>query len=328
MPFRLPWFDPDRCHGRRRRRGFFEGWYYKLVGASGARTLAVIPGLFLSRDGRNRFGFVMTVDGSRVALTRYPMADVEARSDRFDLRIGANRFSAGELSLDLDAGGIPWRGTLSFTDRAPWPVTWTSPGAMGWYAYMPFMECFHGVVSLDHRIDGALDVGQARIDLAGGRGYTEKDWGRNFPSSWVWMQANHFEVPGVSLFASVAIIPFLGTTFGGSIVGLQLDGQLYRFATYTGARVRALDVEPARVRVVVEDRRHRLEMEASRGPTVRLFGPTADDMVPRVDECLASPIAVRLSLLGGPVLFEGRSPIGALEAQGDVARLRRLLELA
>ena len=31
-----------------------------------------------------------------------------------------------------------------------WPVKVTSPGAMGPYAFVPFMECYHGVVSMDH----------------------------------------------------------------------------------------------------------------------------------------------------------------------------------
>ena len=34
-----------------------------------------------------------------------------------------------------------------------------------------------------------------------------------------------------------AIIPWLGSTFWGTIVGLWHEGRLYRFATYTGAKM-------------------------------------------------------------------------------------------
>ncbi|MEZ4699592.1 MAG: tocopherol cyclase family protein [Rhodothermales bacterium] len=322
------WLDPDRYHGHRARKGFFEGWYFKLADAGAGRLLAVIPGVFMSRSGANRYAFVMTVDGQtqRVGMTRYPLSDFSADADRFAIRIGPNTFSAEGLRLDL-AGDAPWRGELAFSGLAPWPVTLAAPGVMGWYAYMPFMECFHGVVSMDHLIDGALDLGGERVDLTGGRGYIEKDWGRNFPASWVWMQGNHFPEAGVSLSASVAIIPFVGTTFGGSIVGLRHEGRLYRFTTYTGARVRTLDVSPDRVRLVAEDRRHRLEVEAERGPTVRLFAPGPDDMMPRVDECLAAPLTVRLTERDGRPIYAGRSTQGALEVQGDLPRLKKLLGL-
>jgi len=72
------------------------------------------------------------------------------------------------------------RGSLCFSCINPWPVTLLSPGVMGWYAWVPFMECYHGVVSLDHTIEGILhvDVDGTAVDFGGGRGYTEKDWGR------------------------------------------------------------------------------------------------------------------------------------------------------
>ena len=51
---------------------------------------------------------------------------------------------------------------------------------MGWYAWMPFMECYHGLVSLDHGIEGVLSAESDTVDMTGGRGYTEKDWGAAF----------------------------------------------------------------------------------------------------------------------------------------------------
>ena len=85
---------------------------------------------------------------------------------------------------------------VRFGPGAQWPVTVREPGAMGWYAWVPTMECYHGVVSLDHALGGWVDTGAGRVDLAGGRGYLEKDWGTAFPKAYVWMQSNHFEETG------------------------------------------------------------------------------------------------------------------------------------
>jgi hypothetical protein len=85
---------------------------------------------------------------------------------------------------------------------------------MGFTAYLPFLECNHGVASLHHTISkGRLVavrennqvIGEVKFD--GGVGYTEKDWGVNFPSTWVWAHANLFDsTPGSSLLASIFAI--------------------------------------------------------------------------------------------------------------------------
>ena len=54
---------------------------------------------------------------------------------------------------------------------------------MGWYGYLPTMECFHGILSIDHKLKGALSIDDKKISFNNGRGYIEKDWGRNFPQN-------------------------------------------------------------------------------------------------------------------------------------------------
>jgi len=203
----------------------------------------------------------------------------------------------------------------------------TSPGIMGWYAWVPFMECYHGVVSLDHAIEGELTVGEETIDFAGGRGYTEKDWGQAFPSAWIWFQTNHFEQAGTSLTASVAIIPWLRSWFPGFIIGLWHGGQLYRFATYTGAQTVRLDAEDREVLWAVEDRKYRLEMRATRPEGGRLQAPTPEDMGRRIAETLNAVVDVKLSVATGgswQEVYTGTGKHAGLEAVGDLARLRTM----
>ena len=99
----------------------------------------------------------------------------------FDLRVGPNHFSAHEIGLAIDTPERRLVGCLRFDGVVPWPVTWRAPGIMDWYALMPFMECYHGVLSFDHAIRGQLVVDDAAVDFSGGRGYIEKIGGRPFP---------------------------------------------------------------------------------------------------------------------------------------------------
>jgi hypothetical protein len=203
-------------------------------------------------------------------------------------------------------------------------VTLTSPGVMGWFAWVPLMQTYHGVISLDHPIQGTLTVDGKSIDFRDGRGYIEKDWGRSFPDAWIWMQTNHFDQPGTSLTASVATIPWLGISFRGFIIGLWHEGALHRFATYTGAQIERLTIEEDEVDAAIVDRYHRLEITARGAAGGVLRGPTGADMAGRVPESLRATVMVRLSALGkdgSHLIFEGSGRNAGLEVVGEISRL-------
>lgn len=317
---------PEWYHGHHRKPPLFEGWYYKLIDRSERHRYAVIPGVFLGTDAQTSHAFVQVLDGMTGETTyhRYPVGEFWAAEEDFDVRVGPNRFTLDHISLQIEAPERTLTGALHFTGLTPWPVKPTSPGIMGWYAWVPFMECYHGVLSLDHEIEGALTVGGERVDFAGGRGYIEKDWGRSFPAAWVWLQTNHFAQPRTSLTASVAMIPWVGRAFRGFIIGLWHGQELHRFATYTGARVEKLTISENEVTWVVRDRHHRLEMVAHRTQAGLLRGPSEADMGMRVPETLQATVAVHLSALAGGeerTLFEGTGRNAGLEVAGDLPRL-------
>lgn len=323
--------NPDRYHGRKDQKPpFFEGWYYKLVDASEQNRYAVIPGIFL---GSAPHAFIQVLDGAtaKACYHTYSADAFWAADDRFEVRIGDNRFTSDSISLHIDAPDFPVAGELSFAGRNPWPVTIVSPGVMGWYAWMPFMECYHGVVSLDHEIMGGLRVDGRSVDFSGGRGYTEKDWGRSFPEAWIWMQTNHFDRPGVCLTGSIAIIPWGRRAFRGFIVGLWLEQRLYRFATYTGAGTIELAVDDDMIHWVMEDKQHRLAITARRGSESRfglLKGPDTVEMGKRVAETLTAVVEVRLSSLvagGERPIFSGRGRHAGLEVHNVQERLLNMV---
>ena len=312
---------PEAYHGQHARPPFFEGWYFKLVDAAAENAWAVIPGIYRDRSPALDHAFVMVLDGraQQVAYHRYPTSAFDAAEDSFHLRIGPNLFAAGFLTLNLPR----LAGHLTFQGRTPWPVTWSSPGIMGWYGWFP-MECYHGVVSMDHALHGRLTIEGREVDFSGGRGYIEKDWGRNFPQSWIWVQANHFGQPNVSLSASIARIPFYGRVFPGFIIGLRLDGRLYRFATYLGSELERVVVDGDRVEIDVRSGTERLQIRAEQGPTALLPAPTpGQGMIARVQESLSARVSIRLSDRRGVLRFAAESGFGGMELEGDTSILEK-----
>jgi tocopherol cyclase len=314
---------PEGYHGATRRPPYFEGWYFKVVDAAENHRLAVIPGISLAEGDGGPHSFVQVLDGATgtTIYQRYPVEAFTAADDTLDVRVGPNHFTWDGMDLDLAGSDLPLRGSIAFIDPQPWPVTPISPGIMGWFSWVPLMECYHGVLSLDHGLEGTLQTDSGAAGFDGGRGYIEKDWGRAFPSGWVWMQTNHFTTAGTCLTASIARIPWIGTTFSGFIVGLLWKGHLHRFATYTGARTVLLAIEENTVHWVIEDATYRLILMAHRSETGNLRGPSKADMGRPVPETLSATVNVELATRTGTVLFRETGRCGGMEVGGDTLPL-------
>jgi tocopherol cyclase len=297
---RLVW-NPAAYQGGRVARRYFEGWYFKQVDAEERHVLAVIPGVSFSEDGTAKHAFVQVVPaGGTMHYFAYPTEafSVDPRQ-RFGIRIGDNRFSTAGITLRLEDDVAKVSADLRFGTWSPWPVTTFSPGIMGWYRFVPRMETYHGVLSMDHEVSGEVVLGDETIDFGGGRGYIEKDWGRSFPSSWVWAQSNHFDRLGVSVTVSVAKVPWMTGAFVGNIAGLLLDGKLHRFATYTGAKLVCIETAANTAHLILRDRREELEVVIRGCEALILKSPVLGAMEGRDAESLGGTIEVTLRELNG-----------------------------
>lgn len=316
--------NPDWYHGHGAQGPFFEGWYFKVIDATEEHRFAFIPGIFINRDPGKTHSFVQVLNGSTGTTKYLRYSDFEAAYDRFDVRIDTNHFTRDRISLQIEHEESIIKGSLSFSELKPWPITWSQPGIMGPFGWIPFMECNHGVVSLDHEIKGTLEIDNQVIDFTGGRGYIEKDWGSNFPKGYIWMQCNHFEDAGTSLTASIAVIPNLGRTFPGFIVGFLYQGKLYRFTTYNRSQVRLLRVSDTHVEWHLTSSSHLLILVATRAAGGLLKGPEKTDMHMRVDETMSASIKIRLYALDGfrqHLIYEGKGRNLAMEVTGDLGML-------
>lgn len=313
-------FNPEQYHGWGRTRRYFEGWYYKIIDHTEQHAFAIIPGIAMD-EAANRQGFIQVLDGKKRSAEYIPFVESEfiPSPKKFELHIGNNLFSAQHISLDLP--GIA--GELTFSGNVPWPSPWYSPGIMGPYSFAPFMECYHGVVSMDHEIHGFLEIGNKRIQFEKGRGYSEKDWGRSFPSAYIWTQSNHFSEPGVSLFASVAKIPWIRGSFTGFIAGILLHGRLIQFTTYNRTSLRKCRIDTDTVELVMEHKHYRLEVNIFRDHTASLASPIRGFMDGRIEESMTSEVEVQLTdNKSGKSVFRDTGRNSGLDVAGKIEEIR------
>lgn len=114
------------------------------------------------------------------------------------------------------------------------PFQFLKSDIMGPFRWLANMECAHSVISMEHFLQGKLEMNGQTLDLNGGTGYIEADRGRSFPTTYLWTQCRW---RGCSLMLSIATIPLGKHHFIGCICAVLLHGREYRIATYRGVRI-------------------------------------------------------------------------------------------
>lgn len=293
-------FNPEIYQGTNQTNRYFEGWYFKLVSKDQKYNLAFIPGIALNEEDRHSFihVFITTNDNGALNLKsyylRFSASSFKYSTKKFEVSIGDNFFSAHSVSLKIDQDDLKIDGQILLSKLNPIKKTLLSPSIMGIFAYVPKMECYHGVISMSHEIKGTININNQPVELTGGKGYLEKDWGRSFPRGYVWVQSNHFQNENASFMFSYADIPFLGFYFKGLIANLQVNNKEYRFATYNFAKVVEETISKDKVRYVLKRFGLRLEIEASIKQSRDLPAPKDGKMNQTIKEGLMGEVHLRL----------------------------------
>jgi len=273
---------------------------------------AFIPGISYDADGSGH-AFLQVLNGVEAtsAYHRYEVDSFVPATGRFHLALGPHEFSPDRITVrlpDLDVD-------LRLYDPHPWRKRWYAPGIMGWYGFVPRMQCYHGLVSYHHELEGSVAVNGVAHDVSGGVGYTEKDWGSGFPDAWVWCQSNHLsgtERPA-SLMASVAKIPWLGSSFTGFLATFLYEGEVHLFTTWARSQVQCEFEEQGEVRITFTAPGKQLTVSGRTAPGGDLASPvTGQAMTGKINESLRAELRVELRLKG-EVAYRGTASWAGFE---------------
>jgi len=315
--------------GNNKKQNYFEGWYFKMVAEDGSAIMSVIPGIALSKDGKEQHAFIQTINGI-TAETRYYSFPIEAFSfarKGFEVRIGNNYFSKERISLDLSDSTSSVKGEVNMCNQVDYKSgTLLNPGIMGWFRFVPFMECYHGVVSLTHDLQGQLTVDNRVLNFAGGKGYIEKDYGSGMPSAWIWMQSNNFSNPTSSFMLSVATIPWLGRSFNGFLGFFYHDNQMHHFATYRSSKMEVEVPDSSSVNIRIDNRKHTLLINARSNNAGMLHAPVQGAMDRRIPESIDATLKITVLDKKGNVVLKDSTNITGLEMVGDYMKLQGVVK--
>ena len=301
------------------KNGFFEGWYFKEVSGAGDVVVSFIPGYSTVEGDEHAFVQYILVKDDEVksGYMRYPLSDFKYWADPFRVEIGSCVFGIDGLSVDIEDAGFVFKGSVGFGKFQGIEQSLYAPNIMGPFAYIPNMECNHGVISLGHELNGSLMIADEFVNFDGGHGYLEKDWGRSFPKKYIWLQCNSFP-SGSSLILSIADIPFAGFKFDG-FIGVFHDGvREYRFATYLGGGYRVVSLSDEVMEVELWRGSVRLFVKVTAIGAEKLVAPVGGRMSLVIKEAVSAVVEYSFIDKKSGRVFEEKGSPGSFEVVGYV----------
>lgn len=306
-------FRPWAFQGSLSRRNYFEGWYFKHVSADREQVWSFIPGISLSDRGRHAFIQVLNGRTGESRVYEYDPGSFTASKKELNVQIEKSRFTKEIISLELMNSSGSIHGDIKYSSMHEYPSTVYNPGIMGWYSFVPFMECKHGVVSMYHSLKGGLYMDREYIDFSGGTGYIEKDWGSSFPESWIWLHCNTFDSTNSSFMFSVAKIPWLGSFFIGFISYLNMENRFINFSTWSKASIEKMEYSDKRLVIKIVNKEYILEIEALNHQAGPLKAPVLGSMSRIIKETVDATLYLKLSNRSGKILIQDQGKRAGME---------------
>ncbi|MDQ1297148.1 MAG: hypothetical protein QG611_1127 [Bacteroidota bacterium] len=306
-------YKPEVFQGNLRKKHYFEGWYFKHVTQDLSHTFSFIPGVSLVENDSHAFIQIMNGYTGTTDYIRYPLKEFRWDKRRLFLQVGSSTFTGRGITLNIESDNINLTGEIDFNNIIKYPKSIFSPGIMGWYSFIPFMECNHGIVSVNHDLFGEISINRNTINFNNGKGYIEKDWGVSFPEAWIWIQSNNFSEHDTSFSFSIAKIPWMGRFFIGFITFLYLNNKFYLFSTYNKSIVSEINHNKEIVEITVRNNRNILRIKVVKNSFGDLIAPVSGEMSRRIKESVDSEVHLQLFDKYPNLEYEGTGKCVGLE---------------
>lgn len=314
MSFRLYPGKPELFHGTEKSRPYFEGWYFKVSSPENEFSLALIPGVSMGQNENNDHSFIQVLYNNKSYNFKFSRDKFKCDKNKFNLKVGQNSFNMDRVILDLKNEDFHIYAELNFSDHKLLKTNFFTPSIMGPFSYLPGMQCNHGVLSLDCKVNGVIRIAGKSYSIKNYNGYIEKDWGSEFPESWLWLQCNG-EYGGsdrFSLMCSIASIPIGLINFKGLIAYIYLGGKQILFTTYNFSKIKKLIKTENGVEFILKKSGYELHVKAQTADKSVLKAPKAGGMEREIQESIKADIEVVLYQFGKEI-FRGTYNQGGLE---------------
>jgi hypothetical protein len=311
-------YKPEIFQGDLKKKNYFEGWYFKHVSKDLEQIYSFIPGISLNEDDSHAFIQVINGITGETEYISYPLQEFIWDKKRLYLKVGRSVFTDKYIDLNIENKNLNVTGYLEYVNIVKYPKSLLSPGIMGWYSFVPFMECKHGVVSVNHDLSGSIRINDKLIYFDGGKGYIEKDWGTSFPEAWLWAQANNFQDHATSFCFSAAKIPWRGKFFIGFVAFLYHNKEFFLFSTYNSSVISGISHSGESIKFTLNHHSTILKVIITKKTFGVLRAPSQGNMSRRIKESIDSQIELSLFDNNYNLIFNDVSSRAGLEVTDKI----------
>lgn len=279
-------FHPERYLGKRKKKNYFEGWYFR---SGGDFPFAFIVGV--SKSKADAHSFIQYLDGQHALFFRFPVEDFSFQKENMTVRIQDNVFSLQGCRVDIRQVENSVKADIVFSDMVRFRKTLFAPSVMGPFVFAP-MPCRHEVISLRHGVRGRVTVNDSHYAVDT-KGYIEKDFGHKFPENYIWMQAFAGDTSIIS-----AIAWPLTFNMRGFLCLVLHNGKQYNFSLYNGTKLNVTELTPEKAAYSLRKGKNSLDIDITNNEFVKtLLSPVkGGTMTGTIQENLCASLKVKLVL--------------------------------
>ena len=311
----------DKKHSNLNRiiKNSFENWYFKLVDEKKEQTLGLLIEIQSTKQGKE---VTIQVVGNVVheeICVHYPLESVKSRET--EIQIEDNVLGLEQITLNIKKENFHLKGELILNHHKRLTPSFWTPGLMGPYKYLPFLESYHEVISLDHTLMGSLWLNGNKIVFDEGKGYIEKSWGKTTPNVWLWAQCNQFKNKDVALMIGVARLPIFFDYYTCFAIPIYYKDQLEIFSNYKGGHLSKLYRYKEYVHLIITQKNKVLDIKIYGSGEKSCTASKSSHMIRDVYACDTAKIEVLITE-NGQTVFEEVGTLCELEMGGNTSKLK------
>ena len=292
---------------------------------NGENPIAFIPGVINNKSFPHSFIQVFIGSEMKYYYIKGDISDFKAKRESLWIKIRDNSFSLNNISLNLSGKNnenqsIYIKGHVKITDSVRWP----GKGSMGLFNYINFLECYSQVCSLHSKLEGSILIDGKIVDFTGGCAYVEKNWGRNFPKDYFWVQASGFREKRAAITLSYGRIPLYLMKFNGFLGAVYLRDRIFTFTTINGSSIK-IENNSNTFHIKLINKKYLLNINAyaESNNFYPFMGPYKNKMVPNFRESLNGIVQVKLTYLDDKkLIFNDYSNFSGIEFGGNLNNLK------
>lgn len=303
---------------KKTKKGFMS-WYYNFIDAQKENLLEISIGK-TQEEGNSEY-YLSIASNQKAFSKEIKLSGERVKWEKDGMHYDSCSFDQNGIALDLEDEAYHIKGSLSFTENRGTNRSKWQTGVMGPFKYWPFLNSYHDVTSLAHQLSGSITINNETIDFTGGKGYMEKEWGKQYPKIWVWAQCNHFKEHDIALMVGVARMPFLWEYYTSFSVPVYYKGSLEVFSNYNGGQIAKLYRYKGYIHLIITQKSKVLDLKIYGEDEAELVSSYNSHMIRDVYQCQMAKMEIKI-MQSNHIILEDVGYCCNIEIGGNTSKLK------